>query len=56
MINNSTFTFLKSLKKNNNKEWFDKNKDKYLAAKDNVSDVVESILTELVKFEKNSPD
>lgn len=52
MINNSTFTFLKILKKNNNKEWFDKNKDKYLAAKDNVSDVVESILTELVKFEK----
>ena len=33
MVAKSTFDFLKALKRNNHKDWFDKNKDKYLAAK-----------------------
>ncbi len=52
MINTSTLTFLRNLKKNNNKEWFDKNKDKYLAAKDNVAELTDALLKECSRFEK----
>jgi len=36
MIQKSTLDFLKALKKNNNREWFEKNKDKYPAENENV--------------------
>lgn len=49
MIHPSTFTFLKSLKKNNNKEWFDKNRNKYNAVKENFEDFVQSILEQFSK-------
>ncbi|MEO8823796.1 MAG: DUF2461 family protein, partial [Ginsengibacter sp.] len=35
MISSSTISFLKALKKNNNKPWFDTNREKYLDAKNN---------------------
>ncbi|MGN6800690.1 MAG: DUF2461 domain-containing protein [Ginsengibacter sp.] len=44
MISPSTLSFLKSLKKNNNKPWFDNNRDKYSAAKNNFEEFVASLL------------
>lgn len=52
MLSPTTFRFLKSIKKNNNKDWFDKNKDAYLAAKDDVGVLVNEVIAELVKFDK----
>ena len=52
MINSSTITFLRNIKKNNNKDWFDKNKERYLLAKDNVAAVIDSLLPKLCTFEK----
>src|ERR1041384_4820638 len=52
MITASTMSFLKALKKNNNKEWFDKNKDKYLAAKENVENTVSDLIKTFSVFDK----
>jgi uncharacterized protein (TIGR02453 family) len=35
----STFQFLSELKKNNNKKWFDRNRDRYLQAKKNAEEI-----------------
>jgi uncharacterized protein (TIGR02453 family) len=43
--------FLKSLSKNNNREWFEKNKSKYLEAKATFEDAVASLLNEFIKFD-----
>jgi uncharacterized protein (TIGR02453 family) len=43
--------FLKNLAKNNNREWFDKNKPKYLTAKESFDEVVVKLLDEMVKFD-----
>jgi len=43
--------FLKALAKNNNREWFDKNKQKYLDAKESFDEVVAYLLDEMVKFD-----
>jgi uncharacterized protein (TIGR02453 family) len=52
-----TTAFLKALKKNNNKEWFDKNKSKYLEAKEEFEVFVQSVIAGLAKFDKKmSPD
>ncbi|HRH67160.1 MAG TPA: DUF2461 domain-containing protein [Bacteroidia bacterium] len=53
MLSPSTFRFLKSLRKNNNKEWFDKNKSAYLTAKDDVGALIEEVISELIKFDKS---
>ncbi len=52
MITKQTLTFLKAIKKNNNREWFEKNKEKYLLAKENVAEVIDGFLKEATKFEK----
>lgn len=44
--------FLKKLKKNNNKAWFDKNKPEYEEAKKEFTAVIEKILSGCVKFDK----
>lgn len=49
MISNDTLSFLKKLKKNNNKTWFDSNKDKYLLAKEDFENFLEALLPELKK-------
>ncbi|MBN8702562.1 MAG: DUF2461 domain-containing protein [Bacteroidetes bacterium] len=51
MVTKKTFDFLKQLKKNNNKEWFDKNRATYEATKAEVSVLVEKLISELSKFE-----
>jgi uncharacterized protein (TIGR02453 family) len=50
-INKSTFDFLKTIKKNNNREWFLNSKSEYFIAKENFEDFAQSVINELVKFE-----
>ena len=45
--------FLKKLKKNNNKEWFNDNKHLYEKAKSEFEELVGSVLAEMVKFDKD---
>jgi uncharacterized protein (TIGR02453 family) len=52
MIAATTLKFLSTLKKNNNKDWFDKHKDQYLLAKENMENVVTEIIKEIGKFDK----
>lgn len=53
MIQKSTLDFLKNLKKNNEREWFDANKEKYLAAKSNVDSFVEDVIKSFTSFDKS---
>lgn len=43
--------FLKDISKNNDREWFEKNKPRYLKAKEGFEEVVGAVLKELVKFD-----
>ncbi len=47
-----TIAFLKRLKMNNNKEWFDSNKNQYLEAKDEFEKLVDSLIKGTNKFDK----
>jgi uncharacterized protein (TIGR02453 family) len=51
MIQQSTLQFLKLLHKNNNREWFLKNKQNYDAAKENFLVFVDEILKGIQKFD-----
>jgi uncharacterized protein (TIGR02453 family) len=51
MIEQTTVHFLKSLHKNNNREWFLKNKQNYDSAKDNFLTFVDEILKGIQKFD-----
>lgn len=53
-IEKSTLDFLTQLKKNNNREWFTANKDKYLAAHANVTAFVGELLVQIGKFDKTA--
>ena len=44
MLQTSTLTFLKNLKKNNNRPWFEKNKSVYLTAKEDVEHFTERLI------------
>ncbi|MBK5284069.1 MAG: DUF2461 domain-containing protein [Bacteroidia bacterium] len=52
MIHRSTILFLKDLKKNNNKPWFDKNKPRYEEAKINIEELVEKFLANVSLHDK----
>jgi uncharacterized protein (TIGR02453 family) len=43
--------FLKDISKHNDREWFEKNKSRYLEAKQGFEDFVGNVLDELVKFD-----
>ena len=45
------FKFLKGLAKNNNRDWFEKNKGEYLQAKEHFETFVSGLLKEAVKFD-----
>jgi uncharacterized protein (TIGR02453 family) len=51
LIQPSTLTFLKNLKKNNNKIWFDQNKEKYLIARDDFEKFVGKLLQKMISFD-----
>lgn len=44
-------TFLSQLKKNNHKEWFEKNKNSYLEIKDEFNGLIEKYIKEISKFD-----
>ena len=44
--------FLKDIARNNNREWFEKNKSRYLEAKAGFDDFLEELHTELLKFDE----
>ncbi|MFT5725180.1 MAG: hypothetical protein ACI9JN_002304 [Bacteroidia bacterium] len=46
-INKSTLTFLKDISKNNNKDWFDTNKPRYIDAKTNMEGFMEDVQNRL---------
>lgn len=47
------FSFLKAIAKNNNREWFEKNKPNYLATKTQFEDFLEAFHKELIKFDES---
>jgi len=46
-ISNKTLKFLKDVKSNNNKDWFDENKPRYVEAKDNMNEFMQSVMNKL---------
>ena len=51
MIQPRTFSFLKELTENNNREWFMANKDRYETARENVIDFTAEFIKELQKID-----
>ena len=51
MINKKTLQFLKDIKTNNNREWFEKKKENYIEAKDDFEKFVQQVLMQLSKFD-----
>lgn len=56
MINKETIDFLKKLKKNNTKEWFDNHRDLYVDAKENYLDFVTELLQSIKSFDTSLVD
>ncbi|MDQ0476529.1 DUF2461 domain-containing protein [Chryseobacterium gotjawalense] len=52
MIKNETLSFLKTLERNNNRVWFNENKDQYEKAKDDVLSFVETLIQEIAEFDE----
>lgn len=50
-IKKSTFAFLQELKENNNREWFQANKDRYDDAHQNIKDFVQEMVNRLSAFD-----
>jgi uncharacterized protein (TIGR02453 family) len=50
-INQTTLTFLNSLKDNNNRDWFLKNRTAYLEAKNNFETFVQNLINEIIEIE-----
>lgn len=44
MISSATLKFLKDLRKNNNRDWFEKNKQRYLDARDDFSAFIQKVI------------
>lgn len=53
MVQSDTLKFLKDLKKNNKKEWFDKNRSRFDAAKKNVEETTAEIIKRLSKSDES---
>jgi uncharacterized protein (TIGR02453 family) len=52
-IKKETLQFLKELRTNNERGWFDKNKDKFAAANENFIQFVQVLIDEMAKFDKS---
>lgn len=53
MLSNSIPTFLKALSSNNNKPWFDANRQQYEKAKSDFSNFITDIIRRIGKFDKD---
>ena len=51
MIETSTFKFLRDLKQNNNRRWFEEHRGEYEAARANVLDVVDRVIAGIAGFD-----
>ena len=56
MISQETLNFLKDVTLNNNREWFQDNKDRYDIARENVLDFTAAMITELAKTDMGVTD
>jgi len=54
MISTETFKFLKELKQNNNKEWFDKNRSVYVKLRKEFEDFIGLVITKISKFDREA--
>lgn len=52
MLSRQTLAFLKALKNNNHREWFQANKDRYESALSEMTGVVDALISEIAKFDK----
>ncbi|WP_175622509.1 DUF2461 domain-containing protein [Chryseobacterium schmidteae] len=52
-ISSKVFDFLKLIEKNNNREWFNDNKDLFLEAQSDFQDFTEELISEMGKFDEN---
>lgn len=50
-ISNSTLEFLTELKKNNNRDWFLRNRNRYLKVKTDYESFIQSLIDEMINFE-----
>lgn len=50
-ISKSTFQFLKDLRENNDRDWFNANKDRYLVAKEEFDQFIDALIAEIGKFD-----
>lgn len=53
MLQASTLQFLKNLKKNNNREWFEKNRKAYEAARENMNKLVDDVIRQFGRKDEN---
>ncbi|SFI07917.1 DUF2461 domain-containing protein [Halpernia frigidisoli] len=51
-ISKNTLKFLKELAENNNREWFNENKDLYLEAQENVLQFLEKLIEDISEFDE----
>src|SRR5438132_1163789 len=51
-IKKESLDFLKTLSKNNNRDWFNKHKDSYLEAHDNIIAFADALIAEMNKHDK----
>jgi len=56
MIHSSTVSFLKELKRNNNKTWFDNHKAEFLSAKNDFESFVQEIIKVISAFDNDIKD
>jgi uncharacterized protein (TIGR02453 family) len=52
MITKSTLDFLRTLARNNNRDWFQKNKERYLASQENMIKWLDVLLAQLSKHDQ----
>jgi uncharacterized protein (TIGR02453 family) len=52
VIKKESINFLKTLSKNNNRDWFNKHKDKYMEAQENMIAFADALLFEMNKHDK----
>jgi uncharacterized protein (TIGR02453 family) len=55
-LHSDTFSYLKDLKKNNNKEWFEKNRKRYDVVRNNFFEVAQKIIDGTLKFDASIGD
>lgn len=53
VIKRETMQFLKDLKKHNDREWFNANKEKFVAANENFIEFVQGLINQIAKFDKS---